>query len=415
MKHKSILEQALLQIQTLEEAVQHNAKGIAMYTVKQELGNVLKESEKEEELEQSPELEDETQNDVDSVDDNSIEELPDDSVETPEEDPTNDFTDDTENLEDLENNDLEDDTLDMTDAPDSEVLKVFKSMGPNDGVVVKKENDSIELNDGEDSYIIKLNEEFDDDLADFSPHDVDDDELDEFDHFIKNLKPSPKPSFTDKSNDIENEVDSESDEMDSEVDVNPETSDEDIYEIELDDETFSGLDDDSSEPIEGEFSEAARTKWNPHGNKNGSKKSGIPSKKIFKAGSEINEEVLKLRSQNEDLKKALRLFKGKLNEIAVFNANLAYSTQLFTEHTTTKQEKLKILKKFDSVSTLNESKKLFSTIKEELNARKPITESLVEKIETTITSSSSKDILAESKAYVNPQFVRIKDLMSKIK
>jgi hypothetical protein len=37
------------------------------------------------------------------------------------------------------------------------------------------------------------------------------------------------------------------------------------------------------------------------------------------------------------------------------------------------------------------------------------------KISNTPTTSSSKEMLAESKAYENPQFKRMKDLMSKIK
>ena len=89
-----------------------------------------------------------------------------------------------------------------------------------------------------------------------------------------------------------------------------------------------------------EATEAARTKWNPHGDKGGSNRAGLKSKKMFKAGSgTINEEVAKLRKQNDEYKKALVLFKDKLNEVAVFNASLAYSTRLFTEHSTTKQEK----------------------------------------------------------------------------
>ena len=90
-----------------------------------------------------------------------------------------------------------------------------------------------------------------------------------------------------------------------------------------------------------EATEAARTKWNPHGDKGGSNRAGLKSKKMFKAGSgTINEEVAKLRKQNDEYKKALVLFKDKLNEVAVFNASLAYSTRLFTEHSTTKQEEL---------------------------------------------------------------------------
>jgi hypothetical protein len=41
-----------------------------------------------------------------------------------------------------------------------------------------------------------------------------------------------------------------------------------------------------------------------------------------------------------------------LNEVAVFNSNLAYATRLFTEHSTTKQEKINILRRFDNVESL---------------------------------------------------------------
>ena len=105
-----------------------------------------------------------------------------------------------------------------------------------------------------------------------------------------------------------------------------------------------------------ETTEAARTKWNPHGNKGGVKRAPLP-KKVFKAGA-LNEEVENLRKQNAEYKKALVLFKDKLNEVAVFNANLAYATRLFTEHTTTKAEKMEILKRFDTISSITESKNL---------------------------------------------------------
>jgi hypothetical protein len=135
----------------------------------------------------------------------------------------------------------------------------------------------------------------------------------------------------------------------------------------------------------------------------------------YKAGrKDLSEEVDQLRKQNTEYKKALVLFKEKLNEVAVFNANLAYATRLFTEHSTTKNEKLNILKRFDTVSTLNESKGLYTSIKSELENKKPISESVVEKI-TSAPSTSSSEVLSESKAYENPQVARMKDLMSKLK
>jgi hypothetical protein len=138
--------------------------------------------------------------------------------------------------------------------------------------------------------------------------------------------------------------------------------------------------------------------------------------KKYQAGRhEMNEEVETLKKQNSEYKKALILFKEKLNEVAVFNANLAYATRLFTEHSTTKQEKLNILKRFDSISTMNEAKNLFNTIKSELGTKTTVTESVVGKISNTPSSSSSQQVLSEAKAYENPQFRRMKDLMSKIK
>ena len=108
------------------------------------------------------------------------------------------------------------------------------------------------------------------------------------------------------------------------------------------------------------------------------------------------------------------MFKDKLNEVAVFNANLAYSTKLITENTTTKQEKINILKRFDNVDNITESKKLYERIKSELRTKKPIVENVVSKISNSPTTSTSKEVLTESKAYENPAFKRIKELMKKI-
>jgi hypothetical protein len=388
MTEKSILEQALLQVQTLEEAVKANAKGILASTMKQELNELLKESlEEEEEDKETPE-EEET-DDVTDTDDETSEEGDDtddlnndesskgiDSLDSGDETSTEDepsmgglsMGGDTP-----EEGSEEDNVLDMSGAPHDEVMKVFKSMKPEDGIVVKKDGNNIELATGDDDYIIKLDEE------------ETDESLEEDDYSW---------SSSDSEMSEEEEISGEENEPSDE---------ETVYEIELDVE-----DPESSE--EGEFKESARTIGNGY-------HAGIASKKKFYAGNkrdEINEEVKTLKKQNAEYKKALILFKDKLNEVAVFNANLAYATRLFTEHSTTKQEKLNILKRFDSVSTMNESKNLFNTIKSDLDTKKPVTESVANKITSTPTSSST-EILSESKAYENPQFKRMKDLMGKIK
>ena len=395
---KSILEQALLQVQTLEEAVKANAKGILASTMKQELNDLLKESmEEEEKVDEQPEPDEKTTEDMPADDAGDVEGL-DNEPSTDDDEPTKDVDsmdsddtdmddtdmDDSEMGTDMDDTDMggyDDDVVDMSGASDEEVLKAFKAMKPEDGVIVKKDGEDISFNDGDDEYIIKLDEEEETDMSegDWSEEESTDDMKEE--------------ETTDDMKEEET------------------TEEETVYEIELDEEEETDMkeEEESNEPKEEEVGESARTIGNGY--------HGGLDKAKYKAGNkrdEINEEVSKLKKQNDEYKKALVLFKEKLNEVAIFNANLAYATRLFTEHSTTKQEKLNILKRFDSVSTLKESKNLYGSIKSELETKKPVTESVVEKI-TSNPSSSSTQVLSESKAYENPQFARMKDLMKKLK
>ena len=383
MTEKSILEQALLQVQNLEEAVKQNAKGILASTMKQELSDLLKESLEEEEkmnpMDEQPEDEPKPDEEDDDMSDDDA--TADDAEADDAENDTDLDNEPSKGIDDLDSDAMGDDAsmdepelelpaagegiddedvMDMTGASDDEVLKVFKAMKPEDGIVVKKDGDNIEFGDGENEYIIKLDG---DDSMDSSP------------------------------------------EMEPEME--PEMDEESIYEIEFSEEDESSKEGDVKEV---EATEAARTYGADV---------RIPSNqgKKYKAGrfASLNEEIATLKNQNGEYKKALVLFKDKLNEVAVFNANLAYATRLFTEHSTTKQEKMNILKRFDSVSSLNESKGLYNTIKTELGVKTTVTESVVEKISNTPSSSTSTEVLAEAKAYENPQFRRMKDLMGKIK
>ena len=86
--------------------------------------------------------------------------------------------------------------------------------------------------------------------------------------------------------------------------------------------------------------------------------------------------------------------------------------RLFTEHSTTKTEKMQILKKFDGAESIKESKNIYKAVKGELDTKSPITESVENKVNKTVKSSKSD--LNESTAYVDPQITAIKDLMKRI-
>jgi hypothetical protein len=454
MSEKSILEQALLQVQTLEEAVKQNAKGILASTMKEELSDLLKESLEEEEKvakddeskdpmdeQPTPDEEEDDMSDEDAEADDAEADDAENDTNLDNEDPTKGIddmdsdseSDDTDtSMDDFGSDDSDeeesdnDDVMDMTGASDEEVLKVFKAMKPEDGIVVKKDGNNVTFDTGEDEFIIKL--------------DGDDDD-------------SSDDDFGGMDSGMDSDVDSEMEE-------------ESLYEIELDETALKGLSKPKkvepkesalaglSKPKKVEPKESALAglskpkKVEPKeealaGLKNPKKVEPKEEKeeevdeashltyaadvrgasrqgKKYKAGRPedpqgLNEEVENLKKQNAEYKKALVLFKDKLNEVAVFNANLAYATRLFTEHSTTKQEKLTILKRFDGISTLSEAKNLFSQIKTELGTKTNVTESVVEKISNAPSTSSSQEVLSESKAYENPQFKRMKDLMSKIK
>ena len=147
---------------------------------------------------------------------------------------------------------------------------------------------------------------------------------------------------------------------------------------------------------------------------------GLPKPKAAprRLRKESTEELEILKTKNEEYRNALNVFREKLNEVAVFNSNLAYATRLFTEHSTTKQEKINILRRFDNVETLKESKSLYKSLKDEFSSEKTKENSINESFEKSVTKtpvSGSAVNLIESKTYENPQFLRMKDLMVKIK
>ena len=88
---------------------------------------------------------------------------------------------------------------------------------------------------------------------------------------------------------------------------------------------------------------------------------------------------------------------------------------MFTVHSTTKKEKINILRRFDNVETLKESKNLYKSLKDELvkTESKPMNESVEVKLNKQVSSGSSTTLI-ESKTYENPQFLRMKDLMGKL-
>jgi hypothetical protein len=455
----SILEKALLQAKVLEEAIKTNAKGILADTMKQEINSLVKES-LEDEMSSDEETDiadknpfagnDDDENDVDAADEDNAESDSEDSEEDEmsADDKSGDLgigADDEESDDEFselpaedDELDSDDETIDMTNASDDEVLSIFKKMGEEDGIVVQKKDDnSVELTINDEDFLVKINED----------EELEEDETEEIEEQDEEVEGEEAEMCED-----EEEIEEEENEEEEEP----------LYEIVFDDEDDFGLgsndaaidltggdefgiednhdmipnddnlsiegdtmvgDETSNDPLgtDAEFMEISRTIGlgaRPGSLPKGAKAATKVSREALSEAKELKSQNKLLKEKVEDYKKALGLFRDKLNEVAVFNANLAYATRLFTEHSTTKQEKMEILKRFDNTSTLKESQTLYKTIKTELNSKPTITESVASKIVKTPSngsSANSKEMLAESKAYESPQFARMKDLFNKLK
>ena len=498
-ENKNLVQEALIQMRNVEEAIAQNAKGILASTMKEEINQLVKESLSEQDMEDEVELD--TDIDMDGPVDNE------DDMEM-----DMDFDMDMDM-------DSEESPIDLTDASDEEILKVFKAMGEEDGIIVKKDGEDIHLSDTDtdSEYLVKLGEsEEDEEELDEAMH------MDEMDDMDLDTEDVINAIFS-KDGDVE-DIDMEDDEVMYEIEFNEE--DDDMMEEEDDDmmeeedldesynhrrtvregkstvkpkgvgigsgpkftyngKTAGGFKEDKKEGPKtmgtgkakfeykkGENMEQkskvvkAETKEGDYGMNKGDKSKTMKGKEDFttkkgdtlkrkafekeetkeaartygmgskegrglrkgitnnrnyvygKNGVKVEStesEVNVLREKNEEYRKALNIFREKLNEVAIFNSNLAYATRLFTEHSTTKKEKINILRRFDNVDTLKESKNLYRSIKDELSKTEstPMNESIETKLNKNVSTGSSTTLI-ESKTYENPQFLRMKDLMSKL-
>ncbi len=406
---KSLVEEALLQMKNLEHVVTENAKGILASTMKEEIEELVKESLDETEMY----VEDE---DEDSLDTMGIEgpmmgdEMPDDSDSMNMGDMG---LEDDEDEDDKDEDELE--PLDMTGASMEEIMAVLNGMCDNDVVIIKKTGEDLDVDKitfQDDEMYESLGESYDDNTDESVDEEIvyeielgEDDDDDDYPVTESSMMVKPKGLGMGK---VKSELPTGK--------VNMKGFKEDMSQHK---ESFKGPkkfefkegEDGDDETKETETKETVRTLGN--GSRNFPKRKGLPKMKVI-TNSALQEEVENLRAKNEEYRKALNIFREKLNEVAVFNSNLAYATRLFTEHTTTKSEKINIMRRFDNVETIKESKNLYQTIKDELGSvGKPmVKESIVENIDRTPTKGSTN--LVESKTYENPQFLRMKDLMSKM-
>ena len=398
----------------------------------------------------------------DSVEDDSTgadDEVDDDSmgVEMPSDDSEIEVDDDVETTE--EPTEDSEEVLDMTMASPDKLISVFKLMDDNDEIEVIKTGDGVELKDHKTGaeYMIKMDESIDanslededesmsyedesmsykDEDESMSYEDEDESSMDKLKKMFSvtskdesscdecGWQENDEPIYEITFDDSEEEDDEDSDDFDPELHKMISKIKRKPKDVEDDDE-----DDLPPPPKEdrpgGMFYEDEDESWGASDEGTRRTLHDRRAKQIHPQNYPMNEsikseykkvikEYKELKDKYLQTKDALKVFRDKLSEIALFNSNLTHSVKLFMEHATTKQEKTDIMKRFDEEAvTLKESKRLYKTISNELKDRKPISEKVEKKINESLTKGSS-DTLIESKVYVDPQISKIHDLMDKL-
>jgi len=394
-KRKSIIDEAFMEAESIDKAFKANAKEILTQTMSSDIEEMVKESLEDwgglTEDEDEEEVDLEFDSDLAGLDAGDDEDIDLDGL---------DLDDEGEEDLDLDLGDEGDvDVVDLTDANDEEVIKVFKLMSPEDEIEVVQDGGNIDIKDTATGaeYRIQLGGEEEDEDIDLEDMSMMDDNMDMMD-----------------------------DMMDEGV----------IYEIHLEEEDYMEegdyMDNMDYKKDEEEVEENVTRNF-PNGRRQRLRPDNYPSKferpgvrtestqprnsKLINENKVLKNTIESVKSENESLKEdynkmvdALKQFREKLNEVAVFNSNLTYTVRLFTEHTTTKDEKVDIIKRFDDAKSLKESKNIYKNLVKEISKTKaPIKESIENKINNTKSSGSATQI-TESKVYVDPQLEKMKKL-----
>jgi hypothetical protein len=441
-KNKSIIESALLDAKRIQEALNANTKEILRTVAIEEIDGLVKESLEEGYVEEDADETDDVEVTATDVDSDETDDVDSDEIEIDDTDELGGDAEEDSTEDDLGGGDVsmsatalggDSEVNDMTAAPMDDVISVYRKLTGDDEieVVVDDESGDIKLTVNEPGeFVIKTGAGEAEDLDEYSetqPIDLpkgmsgveakdDSENVDEVMYEIaldemENIDGIKAPIGDNTGDNLTGGFDddqayahaegemvmSESEEI-GEVDDNMEEGDEKI-----------------DEKI------AVGTGMSVGNNRNASGPGSIGAPENPKS---VNESAIKyntllteakeLRGKNEEYKQALKQFRTMLAETVVFNSNLTYVTKLFMEHSTTKEEKQAILKRFDNeVSTLKESKRLYKTIASDLTSRKPMNESIERKLNNEVSSSVSKQ-LNESTAYIDKETQRIKDLMSRV-
>lgn len=367
----------------LEESTKDNLREILSETVQETMRNMISEADKDSYEEEEV--------DTDSTDDVLDDKIKTDEVDEPADADTEDESDeevsdiegDDEMWDDLEQYKDADGDYDLTGMDSDNVIKVLKIMKPEDGVkVIKNDNGTITLSDEETDkeYVIDFDGgvDFNDDMATEGVNedlgyttDYQSDTAMTTPSNRETANPRNTYSMDDgvptgvekpwpgKSGNMKPFGDNVNENDDCEVEV--EMGDDDQVEEATNVGGFVQQNSTSKSHVPNSDGRSARnqSKGGEYSSTQNPRYTGTQMENIMRKANAIFNE-------NKQLKGIISQLRTQINEAIVLNYSLSKVTKLVTENSTSKDEKVDIIHRFNEARTINEAKELYQKIDNEL-------------------------------------------------
>jgi hypothetical protein len=397
---KSILAETLAEIQEIKEGLSKNANHVLKSTLKEDLEAIVRKGLNEADEDQPNDM----------VGDGNPTDLGSDNVDSTE------MSDDLgiDPTAGVEGEPGEPELIDLTGKPDDEVIQHFNLMSPADEIeVVQTPEGGVQINIAPAEPQAGSTEEVPaepeaipggDELTPNGDETVSDDEdetlkSDELDETIEPVYEIEITETEDEGAIQETKVENESTTTANHAEKHEKNVDEDTHMRDL--EHMKHREQELHESLV-----ATRKKLQTLVAENKNKTEEL---------QKVNQLVEEFKGAENEYKTAIKNLKGQLQEVALFTSNLTYAVKLMTENSTTKDEKLDILKRFDSAKTLTESREIFNSMENLFSTSKKNVEKTIEETVLKGSKTSGASNLNESTAYQNPQLSRMLDIIGKIK
>ena len=424
MNKTSILAETLAEIQEIKEGLEKNANHILKSTLKEDLEAIvrkgLNESEEDETLDQTNEMVGD-----DLPTDGDGEEAGSEEMTTGDDEMGADDTfsaDDSDSETDM----TEPEVIDLTDKTDDEVIKHFNLMTPADeiefiqtpegGVQIninpssEDEEPGMELMGTEepmgDETGDEPTEEPGEEAGEEPTEEPGDEEGEGEDDNEKIAEEAGEPVYEIEIAEADDDMEEATTHMDSEKHMKNMDEEETVDEIKhIHNKALKHVQNVKTEELQESLVTTRK------------KIQGLMAENKQKAKElqDMTSLVKEFKTKEVEYKSAIKNLKGNLQEVALFTSNLSYIVKLLSENTTTKDEKLDIIKRFDKANNLSESREIYNSLNSLLNESKKSADKVIEEqvLKTQKTSGASK--INESTAYKNPQLERMLDMINKMK